>query len=176
VLRIFIALQNPSPCPDFEPAIFGSSGQHINLYTSKETTTSDHSSINFYNTSSTTEAYVLNSYVISNNVTSVIANNRKTTIYFIRYLFVNNRILRQKELIRIATFNNARCWSVWCDDGVNVIVFHCDASRTDLSAEIRYGDNYNCYRLVHFRVPLFYMCVPDIVSFHLLTHEIFMGV
>jgi hypothetical protein len=176
VLRIFIALQNPSHCPGFEPAIFGSSGQHTNHFTSKETTISDHSSINFYNTSSTTEAYVLNSYVISNNVTSVIADNRKTTIYFIRYLFVNNRILQQKELISVATFNNAPCCSVWCDDGVNVTVFHCDVSRTDLSAWIRYGDNYNCYRLVHFRVPLFCMCVPDIVSFHLLTHETFMVV
>jgi hypothetical protein len=27
VLRIFIALKNPSPWPGFEPAIFGSSGQ-----------------------------------------------------------------------------------------------------------------------------------------------------
>jgi hypothetical protein len=33
VLRIFIALKNPSPWSGFEPAIFGSSGQHTNHYT-----------------------------------------------------------------------------------------------------------------------------------------------
>jgi hypothetical protein len=30
VLRIFIALKNPSPWPGFEPATFVSSGQHTN--------------------------------------------------------------------------------------------------------------------------------------------------
>jgi hypothetical protein len=38
VLRIFIALKNPSPCPGFEPVTFGSSGQHTNHYTTKATT------------------------------------------------------------------------------------------------------------------------------------------
>jgi hypothetical protein len=33
VLRIFIALKNPSPWPGFEPATLGSSGQHTNHYT-----------------------------------------------------------------------------------------------------------------------------------------------
>jgi hypothetical protein len=33
----FIALKNPSPWPDFEPATFGSSGQHTNHYTTKAT-------------------------------------------------------------------------------------------------------------------------------------------
>jgi hypothetical protein len=37
VLRIFIALKNPSPWPGFEPATFGSSGQHTNHYTTKAT-------------------------------------------------------------------------------------------------------------------------------------------
>jgi hypothetical protein len=37
VLRIFIALKNPSPWLDFEPATFGSSGQHTNHYTTKVT-------------------------------------------------------------------------------------------------------------------------------------------
>jgi hypothetical protein len=37
VLRIFIALKNPSPWPDFEPATFGSNGQHTNNYTTKAT-------------------------------------------------------------------------------------------------------------------------------------------
>jgi hypothetical protein len=37
VLRIFIALKNPSPWPGFEPANFGSSGQHTNHYTTKVT-------------------------------------------------------------------------------------------------------------------------------------------
>jgi hypothetical protein len=37
VLRIFIALKNPSPWPDFEAATFGSSGQHTNHYTTKAT-------------------------------------------------------------------------------------------------------------------------------------------
>jgi hypothetical protein len=37
VLRIFIALKNPSPWPGFEPATFGSSGQHTNHYTAKAT-------------------------------------------------------------------------------------------------------------------------------------------
>jgi hypothetical protein len=37
VLRIFIALKNPSPWPSFEPATFGSSGQHTNHYTTKAT-------------------------------------------------------------------------------------------------------------------------------------------
>jgi hypothetical protein len=37
VLRIFIALKNPSPWPGFEPATFGSSGQHTNHYTTKVT-------------------------------------------------------------------------------------------------------------------------------------------
>jgi hypothetical protein len=37
VLRIFIALKNPSPLPGFEPATFGSSGQHTNHYTTKAT-------------------------------------------------------------------------------------------------------------------------------------------
>jgi hypothetical protein len=37
VLRIFIALKNPSPSPDFEPATLGSSGQHTNHYTTKTT-------------------------------------------------------------------------------------------------------------------------------------------
>jgi hypothetical protein len=31
----FIALKNPSPWPGFEPATFGSSGQHTNYYTTK---------------------------------------------------------------------------------------------------------------------------------------------
>jgi hypothetical protein len=33
VLRIFITFKNPSPCPGFKPATFGSSGQHTNQYT-----------------------------------------------------------------------------------------------------------------------------------------------
>jgi hypothetical protein len=33
LLRIFIALKNPSPWPVFEPATFGSSDQHTNHYT-----------------------------------------------------------------------------------------------------------------------------------------------
>jgi hypothetical protein len=37
VLRIFIALKNPSPWPGFEPATFGSSGKHTNHYTTKAT-------------------------------------------------------------------------------------------------------------------------------------------
>jgi hypothetical protein len=37
VLRIFIALKNPSPWPGFEAATFGSSGQHTNHYTTKAT-------------------------------------------------------------------------------------------------------------------------------------------
>jgi hypothetical protein len=37
VLRIFIALKNPSPWPGYEPATFGSSGKHTNHYTTKET-------------------------------------------------------------------------------------------------------------------------------------------
>jgi hypothetical protein len=37
VLRIFIALKNPSPWPGFEPATFGSSGQHTNHYINKAT-------------------------------------------------------------------------------------------------------------------------------------------
>jgi hypothetical protein len=37
VLRIFIALKNPSPWPGVEPATFGSSGQHTNQYTTKAT-------------------------------------------------------------------------------------------------------------------------------------------
>jgi hypothetical protein len=37
VLRIFIALKNPSFWPGFEPATFGSSGQHTNHYTTKAT-------------------------------------------------------------------------------------------------------------------------------------------
>jgi hypothetical protein len=41
VLRIFIALKNPSPWPCFEPATFGSSGQHTNHYTSKATQQQD---------------------------------------------------------------------------------------------------------------------------------------
>jgi hypothetical protein len=35
VLQIFIALKNPSPLPGFEPATFGSSGQHTNHYITK---------------------------------------------------------------------------------------------------------------------------------------------
>jgi hypothetical protein len=35
VLRIFIALKNPSPWPGFEPATFGSSGKHTNHYTTE---------------------------------------------------------------------------------------------------------------------------------------------
>jgi hypothetical protein len=35
VLRIFIALKNPSPWQGFEPATFGSSGQHTNHYITK---------------------------------------------------------------------------------------------------------------------------------------------
>jgi hypothetical protein len=31
VLRIFITLKNPSPWPGFEPATFGSSGQHTKV-------------------------------------------------------------------------------------------------------------------------------------------------
>jgi hypothetical protein len=37
VLRIFIALKNPSPWPGFEPANFGSIGKHTNHYTTKVT-------------------------------------------------------------------------------------------------------------------------------------------
>jgi hypothetical protein len=37
VLQIFIALKNQSPWPGFEPATFGSSGQHTNHYTTKAT-------------------------------------------------------------------------------------------------------------------------------------------
>jgi hypothetical protein len=37
VLRIFIALKSPSPWPGFEPATFGSSGQHTNHYAIKGT-------------------------------------------------------------------------------------------------------------------------------------------
>jgi hypothetical protein len=37
VLRIFIALKNPSPWPGFEPATFGSSGKHTSHYTTKTT-------------------------------------------------------------------------------------------------------------------------------------------
>jgi hypothetical protein len=37
VLRIFIALKNPSPWSGFESATFGSSGQHTNHYTTKAT-------------------------------------------------------------------------------------------------------------------------------------------
>jgi hypothetical protein len=37
VLRICIALKNPSPWSGFEPATFGSSGQHTNHYTTKAT-------------------------------------------------------------------------------------------------------------------------------------------
>jgi hypothetical protein len=37
VLRIFIALKNPSTLPGFEPATFVTSGQHANHYTSKAT-------------------------------------------------------------------------------------------------------------------------------------------
>jgi hypothetical protein len=33
----FYALKNPSPWPGFEPATFGSSDQHTNYYTTKET-------------------------------------------------------------------------------------------------------------------------------------------
>jgi hypothetical protein len=36
VLRIFIALKNPSPWPGFERATFGSNGQHTNHSTTKE--------------------------------------------------------------------------------------------------------------------------------------------
>jgi hypothetical protein len=39
VLRIFIALKNPSPWSGFETATFGSSGKHINHYTTKATRT-----------------------------------------------------------------------------------------------------------------------------------------
>jgi hypothetical protein len=35
VLRIFIALKNPTPWPGFEPATFGSSSQHTNHYTTE---------------------------------------------------------------------------------------------------------------------------------------------
>jgi hypothetical protein len=45
VLRIFIALKNPSPWPVFEQATFGSSGQHTNHYTTKATV-SDSEGIN----------------------------------------------------------------------------------------------------------------------------------
>jgi hypothetical protein len=37
MLRIFIALKNPSPWPGFETATFVSSGQHTNQYTTKAT-------------------------------------------------------------------------------------------------------------------------------------------
>jgi hypothetical protein len=37
VLRVSIALKNPSPWPGFKPATFGSSGQHTNHYTTKAT-------------------------------------------------------------------------------------------------------------------------------------------
>jgi hypothetical protein len=42
VLRIFIALKNPSSWPGFEAATFGSSGQHTNHYTTKATATYPH--------------------------------------------------------------------------------------------------------------------------------------
>jgi hypothetical protein len=37
VLWIFIALENTSLWPGFEPATFGSSGQHTNRYTTQAT-------------------------------------------------------------------------------------------------------------------------------------------
>jgi hypothetical protein len=37
VLRIFIALKNPSPWPGFEPATFGSSGKHTDHNTTEAT-------------------------------------------------------------------------------------------------------------------------------------------
>jgi hypothetical protein len=37
VLRIFIALKNPSPWPGFENETFGFSGQHTNHYTTEAT-------------------------------------------------------------------------------------------------------------------------------------------
>jgi hypothetical protein len=37
VLRIFIALKNPSPWPGFKPTTFGPSGQHTNNYVTKVT-------------------------------------------------------------------------------------------------------------------------------------------
>jgi hypothetical protein len=37
VLRIFIALKNPSTWLGFEPATFGSNGQHTNQYITKVT-------------------------------------------------------------------------------------------------------------------------------------------
>jgi hypothetical protein len=37
VLRIFIALKNPSPWPGFEPTTFGSRDQNTNHYTTKTT-------------------------------------------------------------------------------------------------------------------------------------------
>jgi hypothetical protein len=37
VLRIFIALENPSSWPGFEPATFGDSVQHTNHYITKAT-------------------------------------------------------------------------------------------------------------------------------------------
>jgi hypothetical protein len=37
VLRIFIALKNPSPWPGFEPETFASSGQHTNNATTMAT-------------------------------------------------------------------------------------------------------------------------------------------
>jgi hypothetical protein len=51
VLRIFIALKNPSPWLRFEPATFGSSGQHTNHYTTKasELSTPSYDSSSFSN-------------------------------------------------------------------------------------------------------------------------------
>jgi hypothetical protein len=37
VLRIFIALKNPSPWPGFEPEILGCCDEHTNLYTTEAT-------------------------------------------------------------------------------------------------------------------------------------------
>jgi hypothetical protein len=48
VLRICIALKNPSPWKDFEPATFGSSGRHTSHYTTEATIYFPYSFILFY--------------------------------------------------------------------------------------------------------------------------------
>jgi hypothetical protein len=45
VLRIFIALKNPSSSAGFEPANSGSNGKHANHYTTKETSSDNDSSL-----------------------------------------------------------------------------------------------------------------------------------
>jgi hypothetical protein len=58
VLRIFIALKNPSPWPGFESATFGSSGQHTNHCTTKAT----HLAYTGYYSSFMERPYAVNSF------------------------------------------------------------------------------------------------------------------